>query len=124
MVDGFERKVLQKIYGSVQDKDTWKSRYNDELYMLFKEPKLTTAIRLARLRWAGHVQRMVDDQMPKRLLYTKPRGKRQVGRPRARRLDEVNSDTRQIGIRRWWTRALDKGEWRGLLKEVKTLKEL
>jgi hypothetical protein len=58
MVDGFERKVLRKIYGPVQDKGTWRSRHNDELYTLFKEPKLTTAIRLARLRWASHVQRM------------------------------------------------------------------
>jgi hypothetical protein len=98
----------------VQDKGTWRNRHNDELYTLFKEPKLTTAIRLARLRWAGHVQRMGDDQMPKRLLYTKPKGKRQVGRPRARWLDEVNSDAREIGIRRWWTRALDKGERRRL----------
>jgi hypothetical protein len=124
MVDGFERKVLRKIYGSVQDKGTWRSKYNNELYTLFKEPKLTTAIRLARLRWAGHVQRMGDDQMPKRLLYTEPGGKRQVGRPRARWLDEVNSDAREIWIRRWWTRALDTGEWRRLLKEAKTLKEL
>jgi hypothetical protein len=79
MVDGFERKVLRKIYSPVQDKGTWRSRYNDELYTLFKEPKLTTAIRLARLRWAGHVQRTGDDQMPKQLLYSKPRGERQVG---------------------------------------------
>jgi hypothetical protein len=123
MVDGFERKMLRKIYGPVQDKDTWRSRYNDELYTLFKEPKLTTAVRLARLHWAGHVQRMGDDQMPKRLLYTKPRGKRQVGRPRARWLDEVNSDATEIGIRRWWTRALD-GERKRLSKEAKALKEL
>jgi hypothetical protein len=53
----------------------------------------------------------------------KPRGKRQVGRPRARWLDEV--DARELGIIRWWIRALDKGEWRRrLLKEAKTLKEL
>jgi hypothetical protein len=38
--------------------------------------------------------------------------------------DEVNSDAREIEIRRWWTRSLDKGEWRRLLKEAKTLKEL
>jgi hypothetical protein len=28
----------------------------------------------------------------------------------------------EIGIRRWWTRALDKGEWRKLLKEAKDYK--
>jgi hypothetical protein len=115
MMDGFERKVLRKIYGPVQGKGTRRSTHNDELYTLFKESKLTTAIRLARLRCAGHVQLMGD---------TKPRGKRQVGRPRARWLDEVNSVAREIGIRRRWTRALDKGEWRRPLREAKTLKEL
>jgi hypothetical protein len=67
---------------------------------------------------------MGDDQMPKRLLYTKPKEKRQVGRPRARWFDEVNSDAKQRWSRTWWTRALDKGEWRRLLKEAKALKEL
>jgi hypothetical protein len=62
--------------------------------------------------------------MSKRLLYTKPRGKRKVGRPRTRWLDEVNSDARETGIRRWWPRVLDKGEWRRLLKEAKTLKRI
>jgi hypothetical protein len=100
MVDGFERKVLRKICGPVQDKGTWRSKYNDELYTLFKEPKLTTAIRLTRLRWAGHVQRMGDDQMPKRLLYAKPRGERQVERTRARWFDEVDCGAREMGIRR------------------------
>jgi hypothetical protein len=29
----------------------WRSRYNKELYDLFKEPKLSITIRIARLRW-------------------------------------------------------------------------
>jgi hypothetical protein len=88
----FERKVLQRIYGPVQDGDIWRSRYNSELYALYEEPKLTTATRIARLRWAGHVQRMKGEQMPKRLLYAKTSGRRNVGRPRSRWLYEVNID--------------------------------
>jgi uncharacterized protein YeaC (DUF1315 family) len=42
--------------------------------------------------------------------------KRQVGRPRKRWLDEVNSVAREIWIRRRWTRALDTGEWGEALK--------
>jgi hypothetical protein len=61
---------------------------------------------------------MGDDQMPKRLLYTKPRGKGKL----EDQGNEVNSDAREIGIRRWWTRALDEGEWRRLLKEARTLR--
>jgi hypothetical protein len=46
-----------------------------------------------------------------------------VGRPRARWLDEVNKDAREIIIRTW-SRVLDREEWRTLLEESETLKDL
>jgi hypothetical protein len=36
-------------YDPIKDGDTWGSRSNVELFALYKEPKLTTAIRIARL---------------------------------------------------------------------------
>jgi hypothetical protein len=50
---------------TVQDNGGCRSRYNDELYTLFKEPKLTTVIEIGRLLWAGHAQHMGEEQMPK-----------------------------------------------------------
>jgi hypothetical protein len=47
-----------------------------------------------------------------------------VGRPRSRWLDGVNTDARRMGIRMWWRKALDRGEWRKLLMEAKTLELL
>jgi hypothetical protein len=64
----FERKILRRIYGPVQDKGQWRSRYNKELYNLFKEPKLSTTIRIARLRWAGDVRRMDEEALPRRIM--------------------------------------------------------
>jgi hypothetical protein len=49
-LDVFERKILRRIYGPIQDKGQWRSRYNKELYDLFKEPKLSITIRIARLK--------------------------------------------------------------------------
>jgi hypothetical protein len=49
IVDVFERKILQRIYGPVKDHDQWMCRHNTELYNLFKEPKLSVIIRIARL---------------------------------------------------------------------------
>jgi hypothetical protein len=97
-LDVFERKVLRRICGLIQESDTWRSRYISELNALHKEPKLTTAIIITRLRWAGHVQRMEDEQMPKRLLYAKNQWEKNVGSPRCRWLDEVNPDARRNGI--------------------------
>jgi hypothetical protein len=44
------RKILRRIYGPVQDKGQWRRKYNNELYDLFKEPKLSIITRIARLR--------------------------------------------------------------------------
>jgi hypothetical protein len=88
-LDVFERKILHRIYGPVQDKGQWRRRYNKELYNLFKEPKLSITIRIARLRWAGHVRR---------IMYVTPIGQWKTGRPKARR-EEVGKDTRMVEIR-------------------------
>jgi hypothetical protein len=63
---------------------------------------------------------MEDEPMPKRLLYAKTTGRRNVGRPRSRWQDEVNTDARIM----WWRKTLDREEWRKLLMETKTLPEL
>jgi hypothetical protein len=43
-VSTFERKILRRIYGPVQDNGQWRIRYNKELYELYCEPDLVTCI--------------------------------------------------------------------------------
>jgi hypothetical protein len=38
-------------------------------FMTFLKPRLSVVIRIARLRWAGHVARMDENYMPRRLMY-------------------------------------------------------
>jgi hypothetical protein len=59
-----------------------------------------------------------------RLLYAKTSGRRNVGRPRSRWLDEVNTYARKMGIRMWWGKVLGREEWRKLLMEANTLLEM
>jgi hypothetical protein len=40
----FERKILRRIYGPVQDNGQWRIRYNKELYELYCETDLVTCI--------------------------------------------------------------------------------
>jgi hypothetical protein len=54
----FERKILRRIYGPVQDNGQWRIRYYQELYELYEETDFVTCIKLKRLEWAGHDQRM------------------------------------------------------------------
>jgi hypothetical protein len=57
------------MYGPIKDKNQWKCG-NKELYDLFKEPRLSVVIGIARLQWAGHVARMDEICMPRRRMYT------------------------------------------------------
>jgi hypothetical protein len=68
---------------------------------LFKEPRLSVVISIARLRWAGHVARVEEIRVRRRLMYTQPEGLRKVGRPRARWRDEVGMQW-MLGLRSRW----------------------
>jgi hypothetical protein len=67
---------------------------------------------------------MEENSMPRRLMYIQPEGPRKVGRPRANWRDDVGKDARMLGIRSWWAAAMNREEWRKLLKEAKTPYEL
>jgi hypothetical protein len=80
----FERKILRKIYGPVKDQDSWRIRTNSELDTLTGGVNIVRYIKAQRLRWFGHIQRLEDDRMVKKLTNCKPFEKRPVGRPKNR----------------------------------------
>jgi len=45
-----------------------------------------------RMRWAGHVARMGEERGAYRVLVRKPEGKRPLGRPRLRWVDNIRMD--------------------------------
>jgi len=67
----FERKVYRRILGPVYDneKENWRILTNKEIYVRVKKPNVIETIRLNRLRWFGHVQRMEENRIPKRVLH-------------------------------------------------------
>lgn len=119
-LDTFERRVLRRILGPVNDGEAWRVRYNDELYNIYEAPRLSVHARLSRLRWAGHVQRMPPSRVPKRILEGHPGGRRRVGRPRLRWEDEVRKDAAELlQATNWKVAAGDRRGWRRSLMEAK-----
>jgi hypothetical protein len=49
-------------------------------------------IKLRRMRWAGHVERMGEKRNAYRILVGKPEGKRPLERPRRRLVDNIKLD--------------------------------
>jgi hypothetical protein len=50
------------------------------------------------MRWAGHVARMGEKRNVYKLLLGKPEGKRPLGRPRRRWIDNIKMDLLEIGL--------------------------
>jgi hypothetical protein len=72
----FERKILCKIFGPKYKGGNWYHRTNKELYELFKEEEVVKFIKLSRLRWAGHVMGLNDNDSARKVLMSQP-GRRQ-----------------------------------------------
>jgi hypothetical protein len=77
-------------------------------------------IKLKRLKWAGHLQTMNKERIPKKILYNAIEGRRRVGKPRNRCIDAVEEDVKKLmGVRKWKRAVQDREEWRGLIREAK-----
>jgi hypothetical protein len=54
-------------------------------------------IKSRNMRWEGHVARMGENRNAYRILVGKPEGKRPLGRPRRRWVNNMRMDLREIG---------------------------
>ena len=65
------------------------------------EPNIVIVLKPSRLRWAGHVVRMDDKELPKKILWANPGGQRGSGRLKWRLINGVEEDSRKVGCRKW-----------------------
>jgi hypothetical protein len=95
----FENRVLRRIFGPKRDEMARGRRklHNEELRILYSSPSIIRMIKGRRMRWAGHVARMEEKRNAYRILVGKPEGKRPLGRPRRRWVDNIKTDLREIG---------------------------
>ena len=81
-------------------------------------------IKSREMGWAGHVARMGEERGVYRVLVEKPEGKRQLGRPRRRWLDNIRMDLKEVGCEYmdWIGLAQDRDRWRTLVSAVMNLR--
>jgi len=77
-----------------------------------------------RKRWAGHVAPMGEERGVYRVLVGKSDGKRPLGRPRRRWVDNIRIDLQEVGYgyMDWIGLAQDTDRWRTLVSEVMNLR--
>jgi hypothetical protein len=120
--------LLKRIFGPKRDEVTGECRklHNEELHDLYSSPSIVRIIKVRRMRWAAHVTRMGEKRNAYRLLVGKPEGRRPLGRPRRRWLDNIRMDVVEVG---WGDvdsigLAQDRNSWRALVNSVLNLQFL
>ena len=73
---------------------------------------VTERLARSRLQWAGHVERMADDRLPKRAAELREQDRRRRGRPRLRWEDCVNREVKKaVEEEDWKKKTRDCGKY-------------
>jgi hypothetical protein len=115
----FENILLRRIFGPKRDEVTgeWRKLHNEELHNLYSSPNIIKTIKSLRMRWARHVASIGEKRNAYRILVGKPEGRRPLGRPRRRWVDNIKIDLGETGLDGvdWVDLAQVRDQWRGLV---------
>jgi hypothetical protein len=119
----FENKVLWRKFEPKRDEvmGGWRKLQNKELHDLYSLPDIIRMIKL--MWWVGHVAQKGVKRNAYKLLAGKPEGKRPLGRPRPRWVNNIRIDLVDIGLGGldWIGLVQDRYRWRELVSVVMNL---
>ena len=118
--------MLRRIFGLRRDEVTgeWGRLHKEELNDLYSSPNIVCVIKSRRMRWAGHVAHMGEERRVYSVLVGKPEGRRPLGRPSPRWVDNIRMDLQEVGCgyMDWIRLAQDRDTWRTLVSAVMNLR--
>ena len=122
----FENMVLRRIFGPRRNAVTgeWRRLHNEELNDFYSSPNILRVIKSRRIRWAGHVARVDEETVVYMVWVDKPEGKRPLGRPRRRWVENIRMDHQEVvcGYMDWIGLTQDRDSWRTLVSAVMNLR--
>jgi hypothetical protein len=91
--------TLRKIFGPVNIDNIWGIRNNMEIDKLIEGADIVRVIKVQRIQWLGHIQRMGRARPTRKLLDWRHVGTRPVGRPRQRWQEDVMEDLKKMKVK-------------------------
>ena len=120
-----ERKIMRKIFGPTRTVDGyWRIKTNQEVNGILKGQNIIGFIKKQILNWVGHVERMAEDNIVQKIKRWKSMSKRPIGRPKTQWEDDILEDIKSIIIRNWKKVAQNRGSWKKVFEQARTLYRL
>lgn len=88
----------------------------------YKDLDTAADIEKKRFEWLGHLVRMANGRIVKKIFESKQEGRRRVGRPRLMWLEDVEKDVREITVKRWRQKAGNREWWASVINEAKAVR--
>ena len=118
-LDAFHHRCLRAILGVSRWHQQLHHVSNKDLRQRWGDIGLVSdMLRRQRLQWLGHVSRMPDDRLPKKLLFGWLPQRRPAHGPRLRWKDRVTADLKQLGVTDWYQVSHDRAAWRTICHSV------
>jgi len=89
--------------------------FDIELEEMIKGENIVKWIKGQRISRLGHLERMEEDRMPKKIFTQELEGQRRRGRPTKRWKEEVERDLQVLGVRRWRELVADRKKWKDIV---------
>jgi len=96
-------------------------QFHDCMYVLNKN--IVNHINAERLSWFGHLHRILEDRVVKRVYKWKPMFTRPLERPKNRWEDDITNDMKKLKIKNWTSCIQDRKKRKLNVEKAKTFKE-
>jgi hypothetical protein len=120
----FERKIFRRMYGPKYKNWEQKTRMNRQLEEMSTGENIVKWIQGQWISWLGHLERMEENRMPRKIFTQELEGTRRRRRPRKGWKEEVERDLQILEVRRWRELATYRKKWQDIVRQAKALSEL
>jgi hypothetical protein len=95
-----------RIHGSTCENGVWIINYSDKIYSFYNDLDIVRVIKVARIRWLGHLVIMGEHSPCKRITFLQPEGSWKKRRPKLMWLGSVLKEVKLLKVETWWKQHL------------------